>query len=259
MAETKKSWQDISAAMLKHREQTIAAIEPAVPDPPKELPLNVTGIPKQLLPADVISITETPTEKLLQKLASGGISSTDVTKAFLQRAGLASKLTNCVTEMLTDRALTRAKYVDDYLATHGPLHGLPISVKEHVSMKGLDINAGFVSWVGLIAPDDALILKLLRNAGAVFYVRTTEPQALMHLETDNNIYGVTVNPYNTALTSGGSSDRDRYWRLHPEPSCQQWAFRLETDELSVAGWRMVGYDAGERTYRTCHRTVEHEP
>ncbi|KAK1081351.1 hypothetical protein LTR33_004764, partial [Friedmanniomyces endolithicus] len=209
MAETKKSWQDISAAMLKHREQTIAAIEPAVPDPPKELPLNVTGIPKQLLPADVISITETPTEKLLQKLASGGISSTDVTKAFLQRAGLASKLTNCVTEMLTDRALTRAKYVDDYLATHGkligPLHGLPISVKEHVSMKGLDINAGFVSWVGLMAPDDALILKLLRNAGAVFYVRTTEPQALMHLETDNNIYGVTVNPYNTALTSGGSS------------------------------------------------------
>ncbi|KAK0922625.1 hypothetical protein LTR91_004360 [Friedmanniomyces endolithicus] len=209
MTETKKSWQDISATMLKHREQTIAAIEPAIPDPPKELPLNVTGIPKQLLPADVISITETPTERLLQNLASGTLSSTDVTKAFLQRAGLASKLTNCVTEMLPERALTRAKYVDDYLAKHGkpigPLHGLPISVKEHVSMKGLDINAGFVSWVGRIAPDDALILKLLRNAGAVFYVRTTEPQALMHLETDNNIYGVTVNPYNTALTSGGSS------------------------------------------------------
>ncbi|KAK1814151.1 hypothetical protein LTR12_011429 [Friedmanniomyces endolithicus] len=209
MTETKKSWQDISATMLKHREQTIAAIEPAIPDPPEELPPNVTGIPKRLLPADVISITETPTEKLIQKLASGTLSSTDVTNAFLQRAGLASKLTNCVTEMLPDRALTRAKYVDDYLAMHGkligPLHGLPISVKEHVSMKGLDINAGFVSWVGRISPDDALILKLLRNAGAVFYVRTTEPQALMHLETDNNIYGVTVNPYNTALTSGGSS------------------------------------------------------
>ncbi|TKA82982.1 hypothetical protein B0A55_01536 [Friedmanniomyces simplex] len=194
---------------MEHREQTLAAIEPAVPDPAKELPLNVTSIPKQLLPTDVLSITETSPENLIQKLASGNLSSTAVTKAFLQRAGLASKLTNCVTEFLPDRALARAKYLDDYLATHGRpmglLHGLPISVKEHLSMKGLDINAGFVSWVGRIAPDDALILKLLRNAGALFYVRTTEPQALMHLETDNNIYGVTVNPYNTGLTSGGSS------------------------------------------------------
>ncbi|KAK4951202.1 hypothetical protein LTR10_010175 [Elasticomyces elasticus] len=208
-AGTKKSWQDISAAMIKHREETIAAINPAVPDPPKDVPLNVTGIPAQLLPKDVISITETPTEHLLQKLASGELTSTAVTKAFLQRAGLASKLTNCVTELLPDRALDRAKILDDHFAKHGkpigPLHGLPISVKEHLSMKGLDNNAGFVSWVGKIAPDDALILKLLRKAGAVFYVRTTEPQALMHLETDNNIYGVTVNPYNTALTSGGSS------------------------------------------------------
>ena len=56
-------------------------------------------------------------------------------------------------------------------------------------MKGLDLNAGFVSWVGNISPDDAVILKLLRNAGCVFYARTTQPQTLMHLETSNNIYG----------------------------------------------------------------------
>jgi len=74
-----------------------------------------------------------------------------------------------------------------------------------MNRKGLDLNAGFVSWVGRTATDDALILKLLWNAGCVFYARTTEPQALMHLETSNNIYGVTVNPYNTNLTSGGSS------------------------------------------------------
>jgi amidase len=56
-------------------------------------------------------------------------------------------------------------------------------------MKGLDLNAGFVSWVGRIGEDDALLLQILYNAGAVFYVRTTEPQALMHLETSNNLYG----------------------------------------------------------------------
>lgn len=72
-------------------------------------------------------------------------------------------------------------------------------------MKGLDLNTGFISWVGRLGTDDALILKLLWNAGAVFHARTTEPQTLMHLETSSNIYGVTVNPFNTNLTAGGSS------------------------------------------------------
>ena len=73
----------------------------------------------------------------------------------------------------------------------GPLHGLPISVKEHIGMKDLDLNAGFVSWVGRKAKEDAYILRILWDAGAVFYVRTTQPQSLMHLETSSNLYGYT--------------------------------------------------------------------
>jgi Asp-tRNA(Asn)/Glu-tRNA(Gln) amidotransferase A subunit family amidase len=72
-------------------------------------------------------------------------------------------------------------------------------------MKGLDLNAGFVGWVGNTADTDAVILQLLWNAGAVFHARTTEPQSLMHLETSSNLYGVTVNPFNRKLTCGGSS------------------------------------------------------
>jgi Asp-tRNA(Asn)/Glu-tRNA(Gln) amidotransferase A subunit family amidase len=110
---------------------------------------------------------------------------------------------------LPERALARAAELDKYYAENkkpiGPLHGLPISVKEHIGMKGLDLNAGFVGWVGNVGQDDAVILKLLWNAGAVFYVRTTQPQTLMHLETSSNLYGETVNPYNRKLTSGGSS------------------------------------------------------
>lgn len=87
----------------------------------------------------------------------------------------------------------------------GPLHGLPISVKEHINMKGFDINAGFVAWVGTISPNDAHILTILKDAGAVFHARTAQPQTVMHLECANNIYGTTVNPYNLSLTSGGSS------------------------------------------------------
>lgn len=116
---------------------------------------------------------------------------------------------NCVTELLPEQGLARAKYLDDYLAEHkkpvGPLHGLPISVKEHIGMKDLGLNAGFVAWWDNKATDDASILKILWNAGCVFYVRTTQPQILMQLETSGNLYGVTVNPFNRNLTSGGSS------------------------------------------------------
>ena len=88
----------------------------------------------------------------------------------------------------------------------GPLHGLPISVKEHIGMKGLNCNAGYVSWwEDEERSDDAVILKILCKAGCVFYARTTQPQLLMHLETDSNLYGPTVNPYNRTLTAGGSS------------------------------------------------------
>lgn len=204
------TWQETAKQMQNHRDSTIAAIEPAVPEVPKELPLNVTSLPKELLTKREIELTESTPEYLVNALAVGWITSTEVTKAFLRRAGLAQKLTNCITELLPSRALARAAELDEAFKANGnkptgPLHGLPISVKEHVGMKGLDLNCGFVSWVGRVADHDALILRLLGNAGAVFYARTTEPQTLMHLETSSNIFGVTVNPFNRSLTSGGSS------------------------------------------------------
>lgn len=105
--------------------------------------------------------------------------------------------------------MARAKELDEHYREHktpiGPLHGLPISVKEHIGMKGKGLNAGFVSWWDRRGEDDANVLKILWKAGCVFYARTTQPQTLMHLETSNNLYGVTRNPFNRDLTSGGSS------------------------------------------------------
>lgn len=74
-----------------------------------------------------------------------------------------------------------------------------------IGMKDLGLNAGYVAWWGKTATEDAHVLQILWNAGAVFYARTTQPQTMMHLETDSNLYGVTVSPYNRNLSSGGSS------------------------------------------------------
>ena len=127
----------------------------------------------------------------------------------LNRRSADAHETNCVTEVLVERASSRAEYLDDYFAQNGkpigPLHGLPISVKEQIGMKGLGLNAAYVSWWGKVAEEDAHVLQILWRAGAVFHARTTQPQTIMHLETSSNLYGRTVNPYNHDLSAGGSS------------------------------------------------------
>lgn len=91
--------------------------------------------------------------------------------------------TNCIYELLPERALARAQELDDYFATHGkpagPLHGLPISTKCHIGVEGRDSSIGFVGWVGRKNATDASVVQILLEAGAVIYARTTEPQGLV--------------------------------------------------------------------------------
>ena len=206
---SKPSWQEVAKTAKEYRDASIHRVDPPVPEVPAQLPLDRTEIPKYLLTTEEVLITETQPEELVASLAAGQYTSTTVITAFLRRAGIAQALTNCITELLPERAIVRAKLLDEYYKEHGkpigPLHGLPISVKEHIGMKGLTLNAGFISWWDIKGEGDAHVLKILWNAGCVFYARTTEPQTLMHLETSSNLYGATTNPFNSRLTSGGSS------------------------------------------------------
>jgi amidase len=86
------SWQEIARIAQDLRDSSIAEVNATVPDVPSELPLNVSKLPGDLLSKAEISITETVPEQLLDALASGELTSTDVTNAFLRRAGLAQKL-----------------------------------------------------------------------------------------------------------------------------------------------------------------------
>lgn len=203
-----RPWQAIAKEAQEYRDATLDKIHPQV-DTPAEIPKNIFDTLRARLSSHEVQITELPAQELLDHLRTGKLTVVAVTNAFLRRAALAQKLTNCVTELLPEKALSRAAFLDNYLKQNGkplgPLHGLPISVKEHIGMKGLGLNAGYVAWWGKTAPEDARVLQILSRAGAVFHARTTQPQTLMHLETDSNLYGVTVNPYNTDLSAGGSS------------------------------------------------------
>ena len=97
---SKPSWQEVAKEAQEYRDASIKLVEPALPDVPSELPLDVTEIPKDLLSAEEVVITETAPEDLATSLASGKLTSTAVTNAFLRRAGIAQKLVCCSRSLL---------------------------------------------------------------------------------------------------------------------------------------------------------------
>ncbi|KAI0757030.1 general amidase [Daedaleopsis nitida] len=204
------SWQD---HIVDKRQRQKAAIPsewviPTIPDDQT----NVMDIPATcgLLTDRELQITGlSDVSVLLTKVATAEWSAVEVTTAFCKRAIVAHQLTNCLAEIFIDKAIERAAELDAYLKEHGtvmgPLHGLPISLKDQIPIKGLETVMGYAAWIGKYAEDDAVLVKLLLQAGAVLYVRTNVPQTLMWGETYNNVFGRTLNPYNRKLTPGGSS------------------------------------------------------
>ncbi|KAI9047341.1 hypothetical protein LZ554_008788 [Drepanopeziza brunnea f. sp. 'monogermtubi'] len=193
------------AKARKVRDDSIAEVTPALAGLPDPLPKNVTGVYRDVLTEEEIKITSYDAPELLLALREKVFSCETVTRAFLRRAALAQKLTNCITELLPARAIARAKYLDSLPAPVGAFHGLPISIKEHHGMQDCETNGGYVAWIQEPKTGNVSVNDILYEAGCVFYARTTQPQAVMHLETSTNIYGTTTNPWNTDLTSGGSS------------------------------------------------------
>ncbi|RAK95306.1 general amidase GmdB [Aspergillus ibericus CBS 121593] len=148
--------------------------------------------------------------ELLVNLSKGVISSVEVTTAFCKRAAIAQQLTSCLTEHFFQRAIERAQFLDDYFQREkkplGPLHGLPISIKDSFCVEGIPSTVGYVSFMEKgPASHNSAIVDMLLNLGAVLYVKTNIPQTMMTGDSDNNIFGRTLNPHNIHLTAGGSS------------------------------------------------------
>ncbi|KAJ3998567.1 amidase signature domain-containing protein [Lentinula boryana] len=206
------SWRTIAA---KKKADQLALIPKEwtlkLDDITQQVEVDVSSIPDTcgLLDAKEIQITNSDLADLLEKLAAGEWSSVSVTTAFYKRAIIAHQLTNCLTEIFIERALARAASLDDHLqktgTVVGPLHGLPVSLKDQINIKGLESCMGYVSWVGIFADKNSVLTDILENAGAVIFVKTNIPQTLMWAETFNHVFGRTSNPFNRSLTSGGSS------------------------------------------------------
>ncbi|KAL7947646.1 amidase signature domain-containing protein [Trichoderma barbatum] len=210
-AKRSRTWQEIAHEAQTLRDQTLADVGIPFPLPP-QLPANVTNIPQKVLSEENIRITSLSPQQLIDLACGGKLSSREVVQAFLERAVTAQKLTNCITELLPQRAISQATELDDHFSRFstpfGPLHGLRVSIKSHIGTARRPLASGYcASFYSRTRPvSDALVVQILTRAGAVVHARTTEPQSMMQLECTSNIYGVTTNPYSHVdLSSGGSS------------------------------------------------------
>ncbi|MCJ1309737.1 Acetamidase [Agyrium rufum] len=215
-----EKWQELATA----KREAISAAIPTdwklkSPVPSAEEQRDVTGkyIAQYLSDAEV-DITESDVKVIVGNTTSGKWKAEDVARAFCHRAALAHQLTNCLHEIFFDAAIEDAKKLDEYFAQHkapiGPLHGLPISLKDQFHVKGVETSMGYVGWLGTFEGKkgtgkekvyESEMVRELRNLGAVLYCKTSVPHTLMSGETVNNIIEYTWNPKNRNLAAGGSS------------------------------------------------------
>lgn len=114
-----------------------------------------------------------------------------------------------MTEVLFKEGLERAKALDDHLEKTGtivgPLHGLPFSLKDNFMTPPYPSSIGMAAWANVPTEKESLVVTMLRDLGAVFYVKTNVPTSMMMGETNNRVWGETRNPIHKGLTPGGSS------------------------------------------------------
>ncbi|OJD17194.1 hypothetical protein AJ78_02687 [Emergomyces pasteurianus Ep9510] len=216
---TGTSWE----AAAKAKRESVLNLIPGkwripTPIPPASELRDVTKYIQRFLSPREIEITELDTVRLAQHTTTGQLTAVEVTEAFCHRASLAHQLVNCMHEIFFDAALEEAKKLDAYFVEHnkpvGPLHGIPISLKDQFHVKGVETTMGYVGWIGTFQGQkgdprrlvfESELVKELRAVGAVLHCKTSVPATLMCTETVNNIIGYTWNPKNRHLSCGGSS------------------------------------------------------
>ncbi|KAF9510450.1 hypothetical protein BS47DRAFT_1347999 [Hydnum rufescens UP504] len=164
-----------------------------------------------------IEYTQASAVEIVNHIRNGdqGWTATRVLDAYLRRALAVQDHINFMTEPLFESAFKDAKMLDEEFAAtgrlRGPLHGVPISLKDLFHVKGVDASIGYSLWANKPSHADADVVKLIREAGGIPFVKTNVPQTLISFECSNPVFGTTANPYPSPstgkriFTSGGSS------------------------------------------------------
>ena len=156
----------------------------------------------------VMDLTYATATELVRALRDRTISSRELLDHLLARVDQEDARLNAVVRLDVDRAKTEAKLADDATAnghTTGPLHGLPMTVKDVWETEGLVTTSGTPELKDYLPHTDALAVARLKQAGAIIFGKTNTPPYAADFQTFNDLYGITNNPWDITRTAGGSS------------------------------------------------------
>ena len=143
-----------------------------------------------------------------QAIRRGDISSLELTELMFKRIEAINPRINAVVTLMKEEALARANEADEARAKghfFGPLHGVPITIKDAFDVKGVRTTFGNPVFKDHIATRDSAVVERLRCAGAVLLGMTNVPFMLGDYQSYNDIFGQTNNPWDLTRTPGGST------------------------------------------------------
>lgn len=154
------------------------------------------------------TITDLSASAIVNAIKIGEISAVDVAKKYLKRIEEVNPSINAIVQATDpDMVMAQAALADQAVKEKsplGPLHGLPITIKDCFQVTGMICSGGCKALIHK-ADSDATVVSRLRAAGAIILGLTNVPELLLSVETDNSIYGRTNNPHDLERTCGGSS------------------------------------------------------
>jgi amidase len=160
-----------------------------------------------------VAIEEATIADLEAAYAAGRTTARAVTEAYLDRIAAYDKRGPLINSLITinPRALEDADQLDAALRASGrpvgPLHGIPVIVKDNIDVAGLPMTSGFQGWKNYYPPEDAPLVKKIRAAGGIILAKSSLSEFALGLGDNINsvVPGFARNPYNTAFATGGSS------------------------------------------------------
>jgi len=159
-------------------------------------------------PSPTLPFPDHSAQELARLIAAGEVSAVDAVRASLDRAAATEPALNAFVALRADDALRAARHADARRASGaplGPLHGVPVSVKDLVAVAGMPLTFGSRSMADNVARVDAASIERLRRAGAIIIGKTTTSEYGCKAVGESALTGSTRNPWNPALTAGGSS------------------------------------------------------
>jgi amidase len=145
---------------------------------------------------------------LAARIRSGDMSAREAVDTCLAGIERVNGDLNAVVQVVPERAHAEAAAADEWQAAGqqlGPLHGVPVTIKDCFATDGIVTTVGTTGLASFVPDGDDVTVTRLREAGAIVVGKTNCPELLMGFESDNLVYGRTVNPYDASRTCGGSS------------------------------------------------------